>query len=149
MPSNVASLGLVPTLARSVPARTRGRLADSTALAGRAAPRRRREERQVRDVHRRERELAHRCAELERLRDEFVAAAHHELRTPLTSVVGYTELLLDGAAGPLTGEQEQMLARVESNGSTLLRLLERLLRDAAHLMAVECDALGTVQAGLE
>src|SRR5205807_10152138 len=34
--------------------------------------------------------------ESDRLKDEFFAAVSHELRTPLTSIIGYTDLLLDG-----------------------------------------------------
>ena len=36
------------------------------------------------------------------MKADFVATVSHELRTPITSMVGYLELLEDGAAGELT-----------------------------------------------
>ncbi|MCW2761931.1 MAG: two-component sensor histidine kinase [Marmoricola sp.] len=65
-----------------------------------------------------------------RLRRETIGSIDHELRTPLTSVIGYTELVLAGDAGPLTEEQTWMLERVAGNAGTLLGLLEELLTAA-------------------
>jgi two-component system phosphate regulon sensor histidine kinase PhoR len=61
------------------------------------------------------------------MKTEFVANVSHELRTPLTSVAGYTELLADGAAGPLNAEQADMVAVVESSTLRLAALIEDLL----------------------
>ena len=58
-----------------------------------------------------------RLRELDGLKDEFVSLVSHELRTPLTSIRGYLELVLDGAAGSLTEEQERFL-RVSSGTLT-------------------------------
>ncbi|MBB6627766.1 PAS domain-containing protein [Nocardioides sp. KIGAM211] len=66
-------------------------------------------------------------SELDRARSDFVSSVSHELRTPLTTVLGYTEVLLSGAAGPLTDQQTGMLLRIEQNGDRLLALLEDLL----------------------
>jgi len=68
-----------------------------------------------------------RLRELDRLKDEFIALVSHELRTPLTSIRGYTELLLDGEAGKLTGDQRQFLGVVERNAHRLLHLVGDLL----------------------
>jgi signal transduction histidine kinase len=65
--------------------------------------------------------------EAERAKDEFLALVSHELRTPLTSVIGYLELLLDGEAGPLVGDQRRFTEVAERNARRLLRLVGDLL----------------------
>ncbi len=63
--------------------------------------------------------------ELDRLKDEFIAAVSHELRTPLTSIIGYIELLEEeGVDGPNTGRFAQVIGR---NAEQLLRLVGDLL----------------------
>ena len=63
--------------------------------------------------------------ELDRLKDEFIAAVSHELRTPLTSIIGYIELLEDeGVDGPNTGRFAEVIGR---NAEQLLRLVGDLL----------------------
>jgi len=57
---------------------------------------------------------------------ELLRAATHQLRTPLTSVTGYLELLADGAAGPVTGEQARLLEAVTRNTARLAALIDAL-----------------------
>jgi signal transduction histidine kinase len=64
--------------------------------------------------------------ELDQVKDGFVALVSHELRTPLTSVVGYLEILLDGAE-PLSLEQRQFLATIGRNVDRLSTLVDELL----------------------
>lgn len=68
-----------------------------------------------------------RLQELERVKGDFVATVSHELRTPITSIIGYTELLEDGAVGELTQPQSEIIDRVDRNGRRLLVLVEDLL----------------------
>jgi signal transduction histidine kinase len=68
-----------------------------------------------------------RLLELDRLRDAFVSVVSHELRTPLTSVCGYLELLQHGEGGPVTEEQQRMMAVIDRNAKRLLRLVGDLL----------------------
>ena len=69
------------------------------------------------------RELRH----ANRLKSEFVATMSHELRTPLNIILGYTELLADGAFGPLAQEQRNVLERVQRTGRDLLELINATL----------------------
>jgi len=70
---------------------------------------------------------------LEHAKRDFVATASHELRTPLASVLGYTELLLDGAAGLLTSSQQRLVEPIERNGRRLFDLVEDILfMDQSH-----------------
>jgi len=74
-----------------------------------------------------ERTHVERLRTLDRVKDEFVAAASHELRTPLTSIQGYLELLLDGTAGNLNDDQRTYLSTIHRNGERLERLVDDLL----------------------
>ncbi len=65
--------------------------------------------------------------ELDRLQHELVSTVSHELRTPLTSILGHTEMLADGDAGPITSEQEHVVAVIDRNSHRLLALIEDLL----------------------
>lgn len=61
------------------------------------------------------------------LKSEFVGAVSHELRSPLNILLGYLEMLLDEALGPLTSEQRDALRRMNLQASTLLEMIEALL----------------------
>lgn len=63
---------------------------------------------------------------LDRESADLLHAASHELRTPLTSIVGFTELLADGAAGPVTAQQQRLLATVAQNAARLLAMVDGL-----------------------
>jgi PAS domain S-box-containing protein len=62
-----------------------------------------------------------------RIKSEFVATMSHELRTPLNIIMGYNSLLLEDAFGPLSDEQRDTLARMESNARALLELINTTL----------------------
>ncbi len=63
----------------------------------------------------------------DRIKANFLATVSHELRTPLTSVLGYSEMLLEGLAGPLNDEQREYLQTVMVKGEQLLGLITTLL----------------------
>ena len=65
--------------------------------------------------------------ELDRMKNDLVSTVSHELRTPLTSIVGHTEMLADGDAGPLTEAQAHVVEIIDRNGHRLLSLIEDLL----------------------
>lgn len=74
-----------------------------------------------------EREAGDRLREVDRVKDAFVSSVSHELRTPITSILGYTELLEDGALGRLEPAQSDAVDRIGRNSRRLLTLISELL----------------------
>ena len=68
-----------------------------------------------------------RLKELDRLKSNFLATVSHELRTPLTSIIGYSEMLVEGMAGTLAGEQKEFVQTIHEKGEQLLSLIMSLL----------------------
>jgi len=73
------------------------------------------------------RESYERLKELDRLKSSFLATVSHELRTPLTSVIGYSEMLLEGLAGTLSQEQREYVKTIMEKGENLLQLISGIL----------------------
>jgi PAS domain S-box-containing protein len=74
-----------------------------------------------------------RTVELEealRVKAQFLANMSHELRTPLNFVIGFSELLREGTAGPLSLKQASYLERIHTGGKRLLELVTHLLEIA-------------------
>lgn len=65
--------------------------------------------------------------EVERMKSEFISNVSHELRTPMTSIKGYADLLLMGAGGGVSAEQEKFLQTIKSNADRLAELVNDLL----------------------
>ncbi len=62
-----------------------------------------------------------------RHKSQFLANMSHELRTPLNSVLGFTEMLVDGLYGELPEKAKTTLGRVQANGKHLLGLINDVL----------------------
>jgi signal transduction histidine kinase len=77
--------------------------------------------------HQRLEQAVQRMKDSDRVKASFLATVSHELRTPLTSVLGYSEMLMEGLAGPLSNEQREYLQTVMDKGDQLLGLISKLL----------------------
>jgi len=65
--------------------------------------------------------------ELDKLKSNFLATVSHELRTPLTSVIGYSEMLIEGLAGDLTPPQLDYVRTIMDKGDQLLQIISEIL----------------------
>ncbi len=88
-----------------------------------------------------ERAVAH-LSELDKLKSNFLATVSHELRTPLTSVIGFSEMLLEGLGGPLNEEQSEYVQTILDRGEELLTLI-------SHVLEMSQLEVGTLRLDLE
>jgi PAS domain S-box-containing protein len=63
----------------------------------------------------------------DQVKSDFVSSVSHELRTPLSSILGYLDVLTEGAAGELSVEQLEFLDIIDHNARRLLTLINDLL----------------------
>jgi len=68
-----------------------------------------------------------RVARLERLKSDVLANVSHEFRTPLNVILGYSEMLLEGACGPQTPESVGTVQSIERSARALLGLVNDCL----------------------
>lgn len=90
-------------------------------------------------------------------KSEFISFVARELKTPMTSIRGYTDLLAQGAVGPVSPSQANFLATIRSNVDRMASLvsdlndISRIESGRLRLEYVSCllgDALDEVLAGL-
>jgi len=96
--------------------RTYSTLASQTAVALRNA-----------QLYAEQMETVERLKELDHLKSAFLANMSHELRTPLNSILGFTQVILEGIDGPVTEEMDTDLGLIEKNSKHLLALINDVL----------------------
>jgi protein-histidine pros-kinase len=80
----------------------------------------------IRDVSE-QKQHVRRIREANRLKSEFLANMSHELRTPLNAVIGFAEIIHDGRAGAVSGEQREYLGDILNSSRHLLRIINDIL----------------------
>ncbi|PWH16253.1 MAG: hypothetical protein DDG60_04420 [Anaerolineae bacterium] len=68
--------------------------------------------------------------EASRFKSQLVSRVSHELRTPLGGVLGYAELLHQGAFGELTAEQQDAASNIVASANYLNLMINELLDQA-------------------
>nr|WP_243452656.1 ATP-binding protein [Polymorphobacter multimanifer] len=74
----------------------------------------------------------------DRTKSTFLATMSHELRTPLNSIIGFSGIMSQGLAGPLTPEQAKQLGMVRGSARHLLELVNDVL-DISKIEAGELE----------
>jgi signal transduction histidine kinase len=65
--------------------------------------------------------------ELDKLKSSFLANMSHELRTPLNSILGFTDVMMEGLDARLTDYMDNDLRLIQKNGQHLLHLINDVL----------------------
>jgi protein-histidine pros-kinase len=80
----------------------------------------------IRDITERK-HLERRMQEANRLKSEFLANMSHELRTPLNAIIGFTDLIYQSKAGPISAAQQEYLGDILTSSQHLLQLINDVL----------------------
>jgi signal transduction histidine kinase/PAS domain-containing protein len=82
-----------------------------------------------------------------RVKSDFLAVMSHELRTPLTAILGFTDLLLEGVAGPPEEVQARYLGRIRAGAAQLLTIIQEILNYAQAEAGREQARPGAIRIG--
>jgi signal transduction histidine kinase len=97
-------------------------------------------------------ETAKRLRQVDRLKTEFMASMSHELRTPLNSIIGFSDVLLEGIDGPLTERMTEDVTLIRDSGRHLRELISEILdmsKIEAGMMELRYDVVNVQQVSRE
>ena len=92
---------------------------------------------------------------LDEMKTNLLSNVSHELRTPLVSVMGYTDMILNEKAGPISDVQKEYLGISLRNTEKLVTLIENLLdfsrlhRGAEKLVFDTFDLVDCAKSGMQ
>lgn len=72
-------------------------------------------------------EAAKKLRQVDQLKSEFLASMSHELRTPLNSIIGFSDILLEGLDGDLTERMDEDIRLIRGSGIHLRDLIGEIL----------------------
>ena len=62
-----------------------------------------------------------------RAKSAFLANMSHELRTPLNSIIGFSDVIIEGMTGEINDQQSKYLGYISASGHHLLSLINNIL----------------------
>ncbi len=93
--------------------------------------------------------------DVQNLRDDFVHHVSYELRSPLTNIIGFIQLLAEGAVGSLNPKQQEYTGYVLKSSAALLAIINDILdlatidKDAMELDLEDIDVDKTIKAAAD
>ncbi len=75
--------------------------------------------------------------EANRSKTEFLANTSHELKTPLNSIIGFSELLLEGELGEISEQQKKYIGTIHESGYLLLNIINKIL----DISSIDCGQI--------
>jgi signal transduction histidine kinase len=112
----------------------------------------------VSDASRAEQALRDRTEALEaadKLKNSFLANVSYQIRTPLTSIVGFSEALEFGLAGPLTDKQQSYVKDIRNSSLDLKAIIDAIIdlstvdAGAMELKVQPVDVVGILESVVE
>ncbi len=91
----------------------------------------------------------------EKIRNDFVHHVSYELRSPLTNIIGFIQLLAEGAAGPLNAKQLEYSGYIHKSSDALLAIINDILdlasidAGAMELSVADVDIRDAINAAAE
>jgi len=83
--------------------------------------------RKFREETKRNDEARNQLSRIDEEKAHFLAVISHELRTPLNTILGFSQILLDGVEGELSDSQKENIKIIKHSGHNLLALINDIL----------------------